>query len=100
MEQAGPHMLSGSFPPRAAHSKGRCGFLLAIALGVGLACAGDEPEPEPVYLSREQLMDPATCAGCHQKQYEQWASSMHAYASDDPLFLAMNARGQREGAIG
>ncbi len=45
-------------------------------------------------------MDPVTCAGCHQRQYEQWASSMHAYASDDPLFLAMNARGQREADIG
>ena len=45
-------------------------------------------------------MDPTECAGCHQKEYEQWASSMHAYASDDPLFRAMNARGQREAAIG
>jgi hypothetical protein len=51
-------------------------------------------------LSREQLMDPLTCSGCHPKHYEQWASSMHAYAADDPLFLAMNARGQREADIG
>jgi cytochrome c554/c'-like protein len=65
-----------------------------------LACAGSEAGPAPVYFSREQLMDPVTCAGCHQRQYEQWASSMHAYASDDPLFLAMNARGQREAEIG
>lgn len=69
-------------------------------LGAGLACSGEERAPEPTYFSREQLMDPATCAGCHQQQYEQWASSMHAYASDDPLFLAMNARGQREANIG
>lgn len=105
-------MLSGSLRPRfapgssekkallRARSRGRWAFVLPVAVGAGLACAGDEPKPEPVYLSREQLMDPATCAGCHQKQYEQWASSMHAYASDDPLFLAMNARGQRDGAIG
>jgi hypothetical protein len=51
-------------------------------------------------MSRAQLMDPVTCAGCHPSQFTQWASSMHAYASDDPLFRAMNARGQREASIG
>lgn len=45
-------------------------------------------------------MDPATCSGCHPTHYAEWASSMHAYAADDPLFLAMNARGQREAGIG
>jgi hypothetical protein len=28
--------------------------------------------------------------------YEEWAGSMHAYASFDPVFLAMNRRGQEE----
>jgi hypothetical protein len=28
--------------------------------------------------------------------YREWASSMHAYASEDPVFVAMNTRGQRE----
>lgn len=72
---------------------------VGVVAGVIIACAGGEPTPAPT-MSREQLMDPLTCAGCHQKQYDQWASSMHAYAADDPLFLAMNARGQREAAIG
>jgi hypothetical protein len=47
-------------------------------------------------LSREALMDPETCAGCHPKHYREWASSMHAYAGEDPVFIAMNKRGQRE----
>ena len=47
-------------------------------------------------LSREQLMDPTTCQGCHPRHYREWASSMHAYAAQDPVFLAMNRRGQRE----
>jgi hypothetical protein len=65
------------------------------------ACADDGASAPPAtFLTREQLMDPLTCAGCHSKHYEQWASSMHAYAADDPLFLAMNARGQREANIG
>jgi len=47
-------------------------------------------------LSKEELMDPAACKDCHPNHYEEWAGSMHAYAADDPVFLAMNARGQRE----
>src|SRR5688572_9748953 len=41
-------------------------------------------------------MDPETCKTCHPKHYREWSGSMHAYASDDPVFLAMNARGQEE----
>ena len=51
--------------------------------------------PKPTYTI-EQLKDPATCKECHAKHYRDWSGSMHAYASDDPLFLAMNERGQRE----
>lgn len=76
---------------------------LAAALGASLALgACDSDETEPTYLSREALMNPETCAECHPKQYEEWSGSMHAYASEDPVFVAMNARGQREtdGALG
>jgi hypothetical protein len=41
-------------------------------------------------------MDPQKCRECHPSHYTEWSGSMHAYASDDPVFLAMNARGQRE----
>src|SRR5512138_502594 len=39
---------------------------------------------------------------CHQQHFTQWQASMHAYASDDPVFVAMNKRGQRatNGALG
>lgn len=50
----------------------------------------------PIYATRDVLLDPTTCRECHRGHYEDWAKSMHAYASDDPVFLAMNARGQRE----
>lgn len=30
------------------------------------------------------------CASCHQRQYEQWAGSMHAYAQHSPVFEAFN----------
>lgn len=62
-----------------------------------LAACGDDPK-YPV----EELMDPATCMGCHPKHTTEWQSSMHAYAADDPVFLALNRQGQEEtnGALG
>ncbi len=70
-----------------------CSLVPALALSLG---CGDD------YLSKAELMDPETCKDCHPKHFEEWQSSMHAYAADDPIFLAMNRRGQREtdGALG
>ncbi|HEX3757065.1 MAG TPA: multiheme c-type cytochrome [Kofleriaceae bacterium] len=72
----------------------------AIAAAIGLvACGGGGEGPaRPV----AELQDPQTCNECHPKHYTQWTASMHAYASDDPVFVAMNKRGQREtgGALG
>jgi len=42
------------------------------------------------------LEDPVACKTCHPQQYEEWSGSMHAYASEDPVFRAMNQRAQRE----
>jgi hypothetical protein len=72
--------------------------LVLVAL-IAIGCGGDD---EPTYLPREAMLDPETCADCHAGHVDEWKSSMHAYASDDPVFLAMNARGQREtdGALG
>jgi hypothetical protein len=72
-----------------------CFILLATA-----SCDnGTEPEPS-TKLTREQLLDPETCASCHSDHYQEWSGSMHAYAADDPVFLAMNARAQREANLG
>jgi hypothetical protein len=49
-------------------------------------------------LTLEQLRNPETCKGCHTTHYRQWSGSMHAYASYDPLFVAMNRRAQEETA--
>ena len=56
----------------------------------------DLPDPS------DEVLDPQSCKECHPKHFAQWQGSMHAYAADDPVFLAMNARGQREtqGALG
>jgi hypothetical protein len=73
--------------------------LVIFLVTLGSACGGSS---EPMMLTRAQLMDPAACMSCHPQQYTDWSRSMHAYASDDPVFQAMNQRGQREtqGALG
>jgi hypothetical protein len=59
-----------------------------------LACVLAAAACQP--LDPAATADPASCEGCHPDQTREWASSMHAYASDDPVFVAMNQRGQRE----
>lgn len=61
-------------------------YLVVIAL---LVACGDKYEVA-------RLQDTETCKDCHPKHYDQWSGSMHAYASEDPVFVAMNKRGQRE----
>jgi hypothetical protein len=57
------------------------------------ACGGSDTSD---YFTQDELMDPSSCMTCHPNHYQQWSGSMHAYAGVDPVFLAMNARGQRE----
>lgn len=64
-------------------------LVLAVVLA---ACGGDDQTT----MTIEQLQDPSTCMQCHPKHFTQWQSSMHAYASNDPVFVALNKRGQRE----
>jgi hypothetical protein len=73
--------------------------LSGVVLAVG-GCGGSQPAV--VLLAPSAIQDPSTCQGCHPTQFAQWAGSMHAYAAKDPVFLAMNKRGQREtsGALG
>ncbi len=97
-------------PTRAFDLAGVVGFQAGLALLL-LACS-DETVPATQNdaggalpsgaLTAEQLRDPLTCKGCHPIHYREWSSSMHAYAAKDPVFLAMNRRGQREtnGALG
>jgi hypothetical protein len=80
----------------------------AAALAAPLGCGGDHAVlgdrsvvGTSVDSGRDPL-DPESCAGCHADHFRAWSGSMHAYASDDPVFVAMNARAQREtaGALG
>jgi Cytochrome c554 and c-prime len=74
--------------------------LLAACVAVS-ACSSPDGDKHAT-LDIEKLKDPATCKECHQQHYREWSASMHAYASKDPVFEAMNRRGQEEtaGALG
>jgi cytochrome c554/c'-like protein len=74
--------------------------LIAIA---GAACGS--PTSERPSLGDDAPLapdDPLVCKGCHNEHYQQWLLSRHAAAGTDPVFVAMNDRGQREtgGALG
>ena len=75
---------------------------VALQAGAFLLVACNTTDDKTVSLSRAERLDPASCAGCHPEQYREWSGSMHAYAAEDPVFVAMNAYGQREtnGALG
>jgi hypothetical protein len=70
--------------------------LTATAATVAACRDTADPPPPGPSLTRKELMDPSTCKGCHADHHLQWAASMHAYAAKDPVFLAMNRRGQEE----
>src|SRR5438309_1694353 len=74
--------------------------MLAVAVGCGPNRESDPP-PKPL-LGEQDLLASGVCASCHPNHYREWSGSMHAYASDDPLFRALNKRMQREtgGALG
>jgi len=68
--------------------------LSLLACLVAAACCDGSAAPKE--LDREALMQPSSCEPCHAEHVKEWSGSMHAYAADDPVFIAMNAFGQRE----
>jgi len=89
---AGARLWPSIPPPRPLVA---IGSLVAALLGCGHHNESSSPDAA-AYLPRDQMLDPETCKVCHQTHYADWSLSMHAYAADDPVFLAMNRRGQRE----
>ncbi len=65
--------------------------------GLALAsCSGAEKTEAEPSLKGDALLDPNNCLPCHARQFQEWSGSMHAYSAEDPVFLAMNKRMQRE----
>ncbi len=76
----------------------RASFLAAPAVAIAAALASCGTDPAAPTLTGEALLDPNNCRPCHAEHVREWSGSMHAYAGEDPVFLAMNQRMVREGA--
>jgi hypothetical protein len=70
--------------------------VLCAALAANCASDPAPATPGSQLASEETMLDSAFCGGCHREQYAEWSGSMHAYASDDPVFRALSTRMQRE----
>jgi hypothetical protein len=96
--QSGSQLVSSTRPALLGWT-----CLLLAACDPGPPARDDTGPPgAPRALTAAELRDPETCKDCHPAHYREWSSSMHAYAAQDPVFIAMNQRGQREtdGALG
>jgi hypothetical protein len=69
------------------------GFVAVVAAA---ACGSDSDNSPKITLTGAKLQDPNNCLPCHADQFREWSGSMHAYASADPVFRAMNKRMLRE----
>lgn len=69
---------------------------LALAVGLVVVNARCSSSSDGPTLTRSELLDPDRCKSCHASAFREWSGSMHAYAGDDPVFVAMNARFVRE----
>lgn len=68
-------------------------IVCASATGSVTACSSSD---DSISLTGQALQDPNNCLPCHADQFREWSGSMHAYAAEDPVFLAMNRRMIRE----
>ena len=76
-------------------------LMIAITAIIGLACEEstfDPPAPTPkdsLDQLRTVIANPIECAGCHPNHYDEWQTSMHAYAFEDPVFQKLNNLAQQ-----
>ena len=73
-------------------------FVALLALG---ACGADDPPGNGTGSGTSDktpigLTAPEFCAKCHPQHYDEWRTSMHAYGSVDPVFVAMNALAMKQ----
>ncbi len=70
------------------------GLLLLASLAVG--CGDDKPndsgpgDTTAATFALSDFQSSTECAGCHPNHYEEWSGSMHAYATQDPIWVAQN----------
>jgi hypothetical protein len=79
-----------------ARNIGKMAAIAAVATAGIVASACSHHDDAALSTPIATLEDPATCSSCHAQHFKEWSGSMHAYAAEDPIFLAMQKRAQRE----
>lgn len=53
---------------------------------------------DDMMITQSELLhkSPEDCGSCHEVHLEDWSGSMHAYATKDPIFVAMLQKGIKE----
>ncbi len=79
-------------------------FLCTVSLMIALLTGCDKstqqqvtgPTPmDSLAMIREVLKPAENCRPCHPTHYQEWQTSMHAYAFVDPVFFRLNDIGQQ-----
>jgi hypothetical protein len=70
-----------------------CMLMLQIISGCGTPgvtrLSSETPAPD-AKLPETVFLRSVVCQDCHPAEYEEWRTSMHAYAQHSPIFLAFN----------
>lgn len=61
---------------------------------------GDASTNSALEILQGAFRAPESCRPCHPTHYEEWQASMHAYAFEDPVFIALNEIAQERSNIG
>lgn len=70
--------------------------LVALVWLVASGCGDDNPgdsgggDTTAAVFELSDFQSASTCAGCHPNHYDEWSGSMHAYATQDPIWAALN----------
>ncbi|MEK7775206.1 MAG: multiheme c-type cytochrome [Candidatus Zixiibacteriota bacterium] len=74
--------------------------LLVAMVIVGCEQTSSPSSPNPIDSTsafKASDFEPATsCKTCHPRHFDEWSGSMHAYALQDPAFLALRRVGQSQ----
>jgi hypothetical protein len=63
---------------------------LLLMLMVGCKDQGTVPPPSVQRLDLSSFTSAQVCSTCHPVHYEEWAGSMHRYATNDPIWMLAN----------
>ncbi len=60
-------------------------LLLILCAGIGQPALAED-DPHAAVLSEDDFPSASKCATCHERIYQEWSSSSHAYAGISPMF--------------